>query len=334
MAKSSPRATTAPSRSTCSRIFFERQPELEEQILLERRGYFIDPFSNTELPLGTQDVNAFIAQRGENRIYKKIETIYSIPLRYRYGHVLFVEKAGYNSILQQSGFLAQKNIGIMATQGFGTRAAKKLISHFLQEGIKVYALHDCDLPGYLIQKRLAEGSGTYRDSLEVTEIGLTIEDVKKLGKEHLAETVTYAKAYSNSLQLLSKEEREFFVADRERHTFRRVEINALTTPELLQFLSEKIPEVRITPAREDLAGYLELEPVEIIKNALHKGLKELIAEPEPDRDALASLVLKEIKAGEHWVKTMRRVLAEWEESLTAELAVKYRQLFLKNKETG
>jgi hypothetical protein len=88
-------------------------------------------------------------------------------------------------------------------------------------GIKVYILHDCDIAGYLIEDKFKSGSSTYRKKLDVTRIGLTLEDVESLGKRGQAETVSYEKPYSDSLGILTPKERDFFVVDYYDNTFHR-----------------------------------------------------------------------------------------------------------------
>jgi len=297
----------------------ESNPELENVILFERRGFFKDPFFNQELPLGTRDVYEFTQRDYENKIYEKKNKVYSIPPGLLYNHVLFIEKAGFNTILESSGLLRELNLGVMATQGFGTRAAKKLIEYFISNGIKVYVLHDCDIAGYLIQDKFESGSNTFKKELDVVETGLTVEDVKNLNKAHLAEVVTYKRKYQDSLDILTEEEREFFVVNSCYNQYRRVEINALTTPELIDFIRAKIKYEPIRPSIEQLKNYINIDDEELIKNALFKaygaGLRLGI-----DIDAIAREVCQKINGEEHWTETLDKVVSEKVAAKVDELA--------------
>ncbi len=86
-------------------MIIEEYPEYEDKILFERRGYFYNPLDDTELPLGTEDVVKFINKKVINRIIRNLVLTYSIPVNLKINHVLFVEKAGFNTILKQSGLL-------------------------------------------------------------------------------------------------------------------------------------------------------------------------------------------------------------------------------------
>src|SRR5674536_374118 len=90
-----------------------------------------------------------------------MRTVYGIPPELQYNKVLFVEKRGLNTMLNESGTLDRFNTGVVGTQGYAPRAAKKLMEYLINSGISVYILHDCDLFGYNIHERIAEGSDTY-----------------------------------------------------------------------------------------------------------------------------------------------------------------------------
>lgn len=306
----------------------ESNPELENVILFERRGFFKDLFFNQELPLGTKDVYEFTQRDYENKIYEEKNKVYSLPPNLLYNHVLFIEKAGFNTILESSGLLRELNLGVMATQGFGTRAAKKLIEYFISNGFKVYVLHDCDIAGYLIQDKFESGSNTFKKGLDVVEIGLTVEDVKNLNKAHLAEVVTYKRNYRDSLDILTEEERSFFVVSSYYNQYRRVEINALTTPELIDFIRAKIKYEPIRPSIEQLKNYINIDAEELIKNALFKaygaGLRLGI-----DRDEIAREVYRRINGEEHWTDTLEAAVSEWAARKSKELAA-----ILKNRING
>ncbi|GAB6274763.1 MAG: hypothetical protein STSR0004_16280 [Peptococcaceae bacterium] len=286
----------------------EEKPDLENVILFERRGFFRDPFFSSELPLGTRDVYEFIQKNYTNEIYETKEKVYSLPPNLLYNHVLFIEKAGFNTILESSGLLRELNLGVMATQGFGTRAAKKLIEYFISNGIKVYVLHDCDIAGYLIQEKFESGSNTFKKELDVAEIGLTVEDVKELDKAHLAEVVSYKRSYRNSLDILTEEERNFFVASSYYNQYRRVEINALTSPELLDFIKAKIKYKPIKPTIDQLKNCITIDTKDIIKTALLKAYGTMHL--EINKDEIARDVFQNINGNDHWVDTLDRVVSE------------------------
>ena len=284
-------------------MMINEHPEYENKILFDRRGYFYNPLDDTELPLGTEDVVKFTNKQVLNRIIKDSVLKYSIPDNLKFNHVLFVEKGGFNIILKQSGLLDELNLGIMSTAGFGTRACKRLIKYFLENNIKVYALTDCDIAGYLMADKFRRGSDTFKESLDIERIGLTVEDVDRLNKRDTAEEVSYRRGYTHSLDILTKKEFNFLVIDQYRSEFKRVELNNLTTPELIDFIKSKIQYEPIKPSVAQLQNYIEIEEREIIKEALIRANKNKL-KVNIDNQTIAKKIYDRINASEHWLKTM------------------------------
>jgi len=67
-----------------------------------------------------------------------MRTVYGIPPELQYNKVLFVEKRGFNTMLNESGTLDRFNMGVVGTQGYAPRAAKKLMEYLINRGISVY----------------------------------------------------------------------------------------------------------------------------------------------------------------------------------------------------
>ncbi len=303
--------------------FIEKHPELEDKILFERRGYFYNPVTGDELPLGTEDVLTYIKRVIKNGIYRKTKTFYSVPDELIFNQVLFVEKSGFNIILKESGLLDKLNLGVMSTQGFGTRAVKRLMKYFTDKGIKVFILHDCDIPGYLICEKFLSGSGTYKESLDVIKIGLALDDAKNLGKDRgeYAEVVKYKRSYKNAIDTLnlSKDEKKFFIVDGDDNIYRRVELNTLTSPELIGFIESKIKHRPITPTVEQLNDYISIDKTEIIKNALYEVYAPDIPDISIDKEDIANRIQKEIHNKNHWTTVLDDVLNGYTEEKIQEL---------------
>ncbi len=307
------------SQKVCTE-FIEKHPELEDRILFERRGYFYNPVLGKELPLGTIDVIDHINSIQQNRIYQETETIYSIPDELQFNHVLFIEKQGFNIILKESGLLNRLNLGIMSTQGFATRAVKRLMKHFINKGIKVYVLHDCDIAGYLISDKFKSGSDTFREELDVVRIGLTLEDVDRMNKREYVEEVTYQNSYKDSLNILTPEEEEFFVKDIRKNIYRRVELNTLTSPELISFIESRIKYEPIKPSIEELKGYIEIRKPEIVKEALYRAYGSDVKDFDIDETEIAKLINERTNGNQHWTNTLEDVINGYKNKKVNELA--------------
>jgi DNA topoisomerase VI subunit A len=304
--------------------FIERYPELEDKILFERRGYFYNPVTGDELPLGTKDVLAYIKRSINNGIYRTTKTFYSIPDELMFKQVLFVEKAGFNIILKESGLIDRLNLGVMSTQGFGTRAVKRLMKYFLDKGIKVYVLHDCDIPGYLICDKFLSGSNTYKEGLDVIKIGLSLDDAKKLGKDRdeYAETIKYKRSYKKAIKTLnlSMDEKKFLIVDGEAKIYRRAELNTLTSPELISFIESKITRKPIAPTVEQLRDYISMDKTEIVKNALYAVYASHTPDIFIDKEEIANRIQGAISDKKHWTSVLDDILRKYTEEKVQELS--------------
>lgn len=310
--------------------FIDSNPDLERRILFEARGSFLNSFTG-EISLSTENVTDFIESEIEDRIYVNSFTMFDIPVNLKFNQVLFVEKQGFNKIFKEKGLIDELNLGVMSSQGFGTRATKKFIDYFIRQGIKVYVLTDCDIAGYLIASKFERGSKTYGESLDVERIGLTVADVDRLGKRSEAETVTYKSKkdlegddlpqYDECLEMLTEDEYKFLVKDKAHNVFRRVEINTLTVPELVQFVRDKIKVRPIRPTLEQLENYIEIDADEIIKLGLFKAFGDSI-EIDVDLKEIAQKVRKAINKKEHWTITLENVTKDFIEEKSDRIAEK------------
>jgi len=311
-----------------------KNPELIGRVLFERRGFFYNSFDGSELPLGTADVLDFIRQVPSNEIRSELRTIYSIPLSRQFNKVLFVEKQGFNIILKESNVLDRLHMSVMSTQGFSNRASRQLMRYFIDQGIKVYALHDCDISGQLIFKKIHEGSKTFPDPLpEVVQIGLTLKDVDALGKRDFAEEYDSPENYANTLNSMSKDEQEFFFVGeikasgsnkKKKYIYRRVELNTLTAPELVKYIESKIPEEPIDLPVEEIAGYIKIDHKEIVKEALYELFGEEI-KLDIDVVQLAQQIRDETaNSHQHWVKVLQERLYRMRKEEAKTLATKLR----------
>lgn len=253
---------------------FEKYPDLVTKIYFEQRGTFIDYDTHDEFPISTRSVTEYLErmkkrvnctcrlQRGE---YHESSLSFDYPPELGISSVLFVEKQGFREVLVSSGIQDELAISLILSQGYGTRDMKKLMDAFLERGVTVYVLHDCDIDGYQIKNKLLEGSETYNKPLDVVDVGLSLDDIRALGRLIDAEEYTSEKSYSNVLENMSEEERDFFWPGKKRGTkngertyiYRRVELNALTMPDLLDFLRQKVKRRKIIPTPDQLHDFKE-----------------------------------------------------------------------------
>ena len=97
--------------------------------------------------------------------------------------MLFVEKEGFEPLLE-AGRIAQKyDLLICSTKGMSVTAIRMLFDALHEYGIrKVFALHDLDISGFSIFGTLTTSSRRYRfeNKIEPVDLGLRLTDVREL----------------------------------------------------------------------------------------------------------------------------------------------------------
>jgi len=231
-------------------------------------------------------------------------------------------------------------------------------------------LHDCDIPGYQIMHNLLKGSQTFKAPLDVNELGLTVAQVLELRKERRennesgpdAEIVPYTKSFEHSLQTLiaTEEGRRFFVPTEEemkkrvgqettakrtkgekaRHYYKRVELNALTSEELITLIEREVLRIerekglkQPEPSAEELRTFLnEIASSDVLEEIKKRAIYEVFkdkADARIDPEVIIHLVISKMKDrqdGEgHWTTCLDQAIEDYMEKLVEELAEELRQ---------
>lgn len=159
-----------------------------------------------------------------------------------FNKLLYIEKEGANEALKSVGWLERHDCAVMSSKGFSTRAAKDLIDKLAahDEPVEVFCAHDADAYGTMIYQTLQEETKARRarkikiinlglEPWEALDMGLEVEDVEE-GKRHKA-VADYVRDHPND-----DEDWEEWL---QTH---RVELNAMTTPQFIAWLDEKMAE--------------------------------------------------------------------------------------------
>jgi hypothetical protein len=305
--------------------------EYEETIVLERRGTFTDPFfKNSEKSLDTETVRGVIGEEHENKISQETQTKYDLDPELRYSQVLFVEKQGYQTPFDESGLLGRLNLGLIAGQGFGSRAMKQLAQHFRDRGMPVYILHDCDAHGYDIFDTFLNGNKTYKEPIDVIDIGLTVNDARRLGKA--PEEVTKETDWSKMLgEICTPEEAAWLMPPNknpapgvkrkkgQRYMYQRVELNALTNDELIAFVESKIDPRPIEPRAEVIKQAIGINSDVIYKDVLAETVEKYRERLEGcmleiDYEKIAIRLHEYEENGNHWAIALNAAVKDYLES--------------------
>lgn len=158
-----------------------------------------------------------------------------------FGQILYLEKEGFFEALKAARWPERHDCALVTSKGYTTRAVRDLLD-LLGEGeepIKVFCVHDADAFGTMIFQTLQEETkARARRRVEVVNLGLDPWEALGMGLEpERVEATDRSKAVADYVQARS---------DGPRWTnwlqTQRVELNEMTTPQLIAWLDAKMEE--------------------------------------------------------------------------------------------
>jgi hypothetical protein len=128
------------------------------------RGNLHEPHTGKSVALGTREVLA-----------------YEFP-DYTFDKILYVEKEGEWPKLQAARLAERYDMAIASAKGYPVEAVRELFSRAEGGEYQLFCFHDADLDGYNISRVMREATRRMPGySVEVVDIGLTIEDALEMG---------------------------------------------------------------------------------------------------------------------------------------------------------
>jgi hypothetical protein len=216
-------------------------------ITYDERGTFYEPHTKRSIGLGTLDVGAYIRSISGHVV--DYNDVPELPLYYptkgakhRLSAILFIEKQGFDPLFEKADLANRYDLGIMSSKGQSTTAARKLLDH-VGADIPILVMHDFDTAGFMIANaatRVTEAA--WRDDrvkyefindLNTIDIGLRLEDVEKWDLD--SEPCTPPPEHGE-IPGATQDEIDF-LANGER-----VELNAFSSPDLIEHIEDKLAE--------------------------------------------------------------------------------------------
>jgi hypothetical protein len=221
-------------------------------VVFDARGHLSEPHTGKQIGLGTLEVRSYIAQWTNGHIASddlRVKIIAretkTVGPHNRYKFVLFVEKEGFDPLFESVHLANRYDLAIMSTKGMSVTAARQLVEDLSDEDVTILVLHDFDKSGFSILGSLQNDTRRYTFSTtpNVVDLGLRLSDVKKLGLQ--SEPVEYSGRVDPRHNLrengATDKECEFLVQQHGGYwTGRRVELNAMTSRQLIDWLEAKL----------------------------------------------------------------------------------------------
>ncbi|MFI5458038.1 MAG: hypothetical protein ACHRXM_21585 [Isosphaerales bacterium] len=207
-----------------------------EGMYYDPRGVVYHPHTGEEIQLGTLQVEE-----------------YERPA-YTFNKVLYSEKEGLFQILKAAKWPERHDCALMTSKGFPNRAARDLIDLLgeTDEELLVFCIHDADASGTMIYQALQEGTKA-RPGRKVRIINLGLEPAEALEMDLQVEEVPRENKRRQAVADYVDEVDADWLQDH------RVELNAMTSPQLLEWLDLKMEDhgEKLVPPTEVLEEHLQ-----------------------------------------------------------------------------
>ena len=217
----------------------------------EPRGSIYHPHRRETIPLGTLTVEE-----------------YERPI-WTFNKLLYIEKEGFSEALKEVGWPEQHDCALISSKGFTTRAARDLVDKLHEQGepVEVYCVTDADNFGGIIFQTFQEATkarGARKVKIvhlglhpwEAVEAGLEVEEVEKGRGEREREQRKPVADYVLERHDLAPTGETW----EEWLQTHRIELNAMTTPQFIEWLDAKMAEhdaVKLIPPPKVVTTELE-----------------------------------------------------------------------------
>jgi hypothetical protein len=296
-----PHIQTAADRDLGSRFdqYFTQQllPEYIEEsgvswnVVYDARGHFHEPHTEEEIALGTLQVRdylhgirTFATPEIDVKLSEKHFPTYG-P-QHRYGAVLFVEKEGFMPLFDAVQFGERYDLAIMSTKGMSVTASRRLVEELCaRHRIPLLLLHDFDKSGFSIAGTLQRDTRRHRfaHSFAVHDLGLRLEDIEGLETEQVTHNASDKAVVANLEENgATAEEIEFLLSE-------RVELNAFTSDELVQFIERKLADVEIEKVIPDEPTLKQACTRARAKALINKRIEAIVEKASDDAAQMAEV---------------------------------------------
>jgi hypothetical protein len=223
--------------------YIENYGKSDWDVVYDDRGHFKEPHTNRIIGLGTLNVRAYLKSKHKLQIDPagfSVADISTYGPHGCYSAVLYIEKEGFMPLFKRVRLAERYDIAIMSAKGISVTAARELAEML---GVPFLVLHDFDRPGIIIFDTLAFDTRryVYKTQPTVIDLGLKLEDVGDLTPEEYTSNISDERLREAGA---NQETIEFL-----KH--QRVELNAMTSRQLVTFVESKLDAMGITKVIPD-----------------------------------------------------------------------------------
>lgn len=271
--------------------YMNRHPETESwDMTADARGTLTIPNASHDIriPCGTLQIRGYLARIANGSIPG---LNVSVPPHWpsqsgsqRFQAVLYVEKEGFEPLLSQARIAERYDLAILSCKGQSVVAARRFVDEVCRAdgGVPLFVAHDLDKSGFEISQRLTSVSDwaeendlvayRFNNQINVTDLGLRLVDAQQYGLQH--EDTEFKGDFAPD-SIATDEEKEFLRSNR------RIELNAFTSPQFIEWLEAKLQEngltERLVPNDSVLeAAYRRALAVARVNAALEEAIEDAV----------------------------------------------------------
>jgi hypothetical protein len=249
-------------------------------VVYDDRGHFTEPHTKRVIGLGTLNVRAYLSRVARLKLEKADFAPASIKTcgpNGSFGAVLYVEKEGFMPLFERVTLAERYDIAIMSSKGMSVTAARELVDRLCGGTVPLLVLHDFDSAGIIIKDTLENDTRRYNYTSppNVIDLGLHHGDISNLPSEPNNSNISDERL---SQAGLDQDAIDFLRTQ-------RVELNAMTSRQLVNFVEAKLKQHGITkviPSGETLAKAYEMFAASDRLSEAFEEMKEKLLEDESE----------------------------------------------------
>jgi hypothetical protein len=294
--------------------FRDDNPELTRDwdIVADARGHFAEPHIEERIGIGTLEVRGYI-KSWQDELDLEIEIEETFPTsgpHNRYKFALFIEKEGFDSLLEHAKIAERYDLAIFSSKGQTNVATRQLADDLSAAGVTVLVAHDFDIAGLTIAHWLWHDNKRYQFQHQphVIDLGLRMADVKRLALQSEEQIHEQLKDPTEKFRdwdddPVSREEADFLKG---KYSYaagkhggwvgQRVELNAMTSAQFIGWLEDKFREAKVekvVPDRDTLTvAWQRATAIAKAREAIREIEKGKPTPPPKDLDRKVRAILK------------------------------------------
>jgi hypothetical protein len=249
-------------------------------IVYDDRGHFIEPHTGRTIGLGTLSVRNYLSGVRSLRLEDADFAAAAIKTYGPHGcyrAVLYVEKEGFLPLFERINLGKRYDIAIMSSKGMSVTAARELADRICGlYSIPLLVLHDFDSSGIIIKDTLENNTRRYRyrHAPNVINLGLVFDDIGDLTPEDYTSSISDERLAQAGI---TDEAIDFLRTQ-------RVELNAMTSRQLVDFVEDKLQHHGITKVIPDEQILADTYRMFVKSNQLSEAFEEMKEKLEEERE--------------------------------------------------